>query len=412
MSCSGAHGGTLPYADYSGRLLVDKYLPEAPTLLMAAQAQMFPEVQGRTVVLTEREIREFVSNGWLLTTATFDESSLEATSYDVRVGARGIIGGQGAEIDLSRDPLIIGPGAYAGIISLEKVKLPKNVFAQVGSKRKFSYEGLILLTGSIVDPGYEGHLLFGLYNASSKKVVLPARTKVCTLVFYQMDREGKPVSPDPALLNGRFPNDFLSRVANMEVLPWAQISEEVGKIKALANEVLDLKARYNDVLEPIKVLTSNVEKVNADVGLLAKEIKSLSGNIDRVEGVTTENARQINEVVSSIRLLTGETSRIAGMAGTHDTELREMGKKFSVFSTIIYIIGAVLLLVIGGWIQRYIFSEKSGTQSPVQQGAPAAMPAPAQTSLPQPIPNQPPAAVPSQPAPARPGQAPTPKPKP
>src|SRR5437899_10911919 len=99
---------------------------------MAAQAQMFPDVPGKTVVLTEREIREFVSNGWLITSSTFDESSLEATSYDVRVGPRGIIGGQGNEIDLAKDPLVIGPGAYAGIVSLEKVKLPKNVFAQVG----------------------------------------------------------------------------------------------------------------------------------------------------------------------------------------------------------------------------------------------------------------------------------------
>lgn len=339
----------------------------------ASQAHMFPDVQGKTVVLTENEIREFVSNGWLLVNTTFDESSLEATSYDVRIGTRAVIGGQGNEIDLTQEPLVITPGSYAGLISLEKVKLPKNVFAQIGSKRKFSYEGLILLTGSVVDPGYEGHLLFGLYNASSKKVVLPTRTKLCTIVFYQMDREGRPVSPDPSLLNGRFPNDFLSRVANMEVLPWAQISEEVGKIKTLANEVLDLKARYNDVLEPIRVLTTNIDKVNSDVAVLAQELKSLAGQVGKVEGITAENARQINEIVTSLKVLTGEASHISRTTSRHETELRDIGKKFSVFSAVTYGVGAVLLLIIGAWIQRYVFSDekKPAPISPPAQTAPA-----------------------------------------
>jgi deoxycytidine triphosphate deaminase len=82
----------------------------------------------------------------------FDPSSLQTTSYDFRIGKKAVVGGQGNGIDLEDRPLVIDPGSYAGLISLEKVKLPNNVYAQIGSKRKFSYDGLILLTGSIIEP--------------------------------------------------------------------------------------------------------------------------------------------------------------------------------------------------------------------------------------------------------------------
>jgi hypothetical protein len=59
------------------------------------------------------------------------------TSYDFRIGERAKVGGNSNETDLKRH--VIEPGSYASVISLENVKLPNNVFAQIGSKRKCSY---------------------------------------------------------------------------------------------------------------------------------------------------------------------------------------------------------------------------------------------------------------------------------
>src|SRR5262245_35825482 len=68
--------------------------------------------------------RRFIVDG-------FVSSSLQATSYDFGIGKKAIVGGQGNEVDLEDKPLVIEPGSYAGIISLEKVKLPTNVFAHI-----------------------------------------------------------------------------------------------------------------------------------------------------------------------------------------------------------------------------------------------------------------------------------------
>lgn len=107
---------------------------------------LFAEQTG-VVVLTDEDITTMARNGRLFADG-FDSSSLQSTSYDVRIGNKAIIGGSSREIDLSEENLKIEPGSYAGVISLEKFKLPDNVVAHLGSKRKLSYDGLILLTGS------------------------------------------------------------------------------------------------------------------------------------------------------------------------------------------------------------------------------------------------------------------------
>ena len=311
-------------------------------------------------MLTSEEVSTLVRSGRLIIDNTFDESSLQAATYDVRAGRYGIIGGQGKELDLEDSSLVIDPGSYAGLISLEKIKLPTNVLAIIGSKRKFSYEGIILLTGSVVDPGYEGHLLFGLYNASTKKVVIPSRTKICTMLFIELAKEQKPVPPDPSLLHGNLPGDFVNKMANMDVLPWARISDEVKQIQRLTQDVLDLKAKYTDVLEPIKILTSNVDKVNTEVGMLTRELKTLGGDVQRLEKVTSENAHQVSDIAASVKLLTNQVVDIKDRQVAGDTRLHQIDAKvgsYSIVAKIFWVIFGIILSGLVGALITHVFSK-------------------------------------------------------
>lgn len=46
-----------------------------------------------TGVLTDTEIEAEIGRGWLLFRETFDKGCLEASSYDIRVGDKGVLGG-------------------------------------------------------------------------------------------------------------------------------------------------------------------------------------------------------------------------------------------------------------------------------------------------------------------------------
>lgn len=309
----------------------------------------------RSVVLTEEQIFNLVENGRLIEKDTFERKNLESCSYDVRVGARGILGGKGEEIDLGTSVLELSPGSYAGIISFEKLLLPQNVFARIGSKRSYSYEGIILLSGSLVDPGYEGHLLFGLYNASQKKVIIRRGQKICTVVFEQLPvAVERKVQPDPYLLDGEFPNEFVNKMANMDVLPWMQISERVKQIEEITKDIIDLRARYDDVLKPIQELTKNVEKVSADVATLAQENRRVSKDLDQLREITGENAKQIAQITNTLATVGADLRNVAEKTGQQDSVMRDLSSKYSKFSTVIYVVGAVLLVALGAFLSYLI----------------------------------------------------------
>jgi len=330
--------------------------------MVERQPLLFPASAGVSGVLIDSEIQDAVQRNWLISKDTFQASSLEASSYDIRVGAKGVIGGQGVELDLRRDTMELGPGAYGGIISHEKLSLPDNVCARIGSKRALSYEGVILLTGSVVDPGYEGHLLFGVYNASQRKVLLRFSKKLCNIVFERLAKPPEKLAPsDPSLKIGNFPDAFLDRMANMEVLPWMQISERVKQIETITKDILDLKARYDDVLQPIRDLTDNVKNLTQDVSTLTNQTKGIAEDVDSLNKLVTENSKQINQLTANLGtaggLLQGLQERARGLEDTDRVQAQAvtgLQTAFGRFQILAYIFWAIVLLVLGAVLSNAI----------------------------------------------------------
>jgi hypothetical protein len=114
---------------------------EAEVASEQTETKLFREPLPGSTVLTDVEIENATARGMLISRQTYDRSSLEPRSYDVRIGLKGILGGQGVELDLRTAALELVADAYAGIISLEKLILPADTLARIGSKRFFSYEG-------------------------------------------------------------------------------------------------------------------------------------------------------------------------------------------------------------------------------------------------------------------------------
>lgn len=320
------------------------------------RSSLFSEGEFQPGILIDREIEAAISRGNLVASDTFQSASLEASSYDIRVGRKAIVGGQGIEIDLRKNAMELEPGSYGGIISFEKLHLPPNICARIGSKRALSYDGVILLTGSIVDPGYEGYLLFGLYNASQRRVLIRTGRKICNITFERLSEAPEKQAPsDPNLIIGDFPDAFVDRMANMDVLPWMQISERVKQIENITKDILDLKAKYDDVLEPIRDLTANVDSLSKDVGSLTEQTKRISKDVENVNQMVGENSRQINQLITSLATIGGdvkavhERTRSLEETDKAQTEtLTTLRTSFGRIQILAYIFWGIVLLVLGG----------------------------------------------------------------
>jgi deoxycytidine triphosphate deaminase len=330
--------------------------------MVERQPPLFADNTGASGVLIDGQIEDAVERNWLVSKDTFQESSLEASSYDIRVGAKGVVGGEGVEIDLRKNSMELGPGAYGGVISYEKLSLPDNVCGRIGSKRALSYEGVILLTGTIVDPGYEGYLLFGIYNASQRKAIIRYNKKLCNIVFERLSKAPERQAPvDPSLKIGNFPDAFLDRMANMEVLPWMQISERVKQIENITKDIIDLRARYDDVLQPIRDLTENVKSLTQDVGTLTNQSKEIGSDVERLNRIVDENSKQIGQLTANLGtiggLVQGIAERTRGLEDSDRAQTQSMSTlqaSFGRFQLLAYIFWAVVLLGLGAFLPSAI----------------------------------------------------------
>ncbi len=349
------------------------------------ESRLFPDGESTMGVLTDEEIQGLVQSGKLISKDTFLSASLEASSYDISVGLKGIVGGEGREIDLSKEGMELGPGAYGGVISLERLKLPNKIYARIGSKRALAYDGIILLTGSLVDPGYDGHLLFGLYNASQRKIVIRHKRKICNVVFERLGHAPQKVAPsDSSLQTGNFPDVFVDRMMNMEVLPWMQISERVKQIEDITRDILDLKARYDDVLQPIRDLTTNVKSLTDDVSNLAAQTRSIATDVERVNHTVDENSRQITALTTNVATLTGHISAVQERTkGLEETDRARLGSITTLqtslgrFQVLNYVFWAVVILIVGAllgvFLPRLFTSTPTSPQAPVANSTPVSV---------------------------------------
>jgi hypothetical protein len=204
------------------------------------------------------------------------------------VGRRVVFSGTGEIKELNEnDVFTIAPGAYVGVVSRENFNFPLNVLSTIGTKRRFSYEGLILLTGNLVEPGYQGHLLFTVFNASNKPAFLQFEEKLCTLVFHQIDCDAPHCFHDASLIEGKFPSEFVRSIGQTDPSGYARIQQEVAKIQDLTTRLSRLESEYNDVRGPIKELTKLVQDVTKD--------------LQEVKGISRENTENIKTLVDSAK---------------------------------------------------------------------------------------------------------------
>ena len=84
--------------------------------------------------------------------------------------------------------VIIEPGDYYLVSTLEIINTPKDLMPVVYPRTSLFRAGLLLLN-SKTDPGYKGTLTMGLKNLSEFEVKLQLGARVCNIVFFKI--EGK-----------------------------------------------------------------------------------------------------------------------------------------------------------------------------------------------------------------------------
>ncbi|HEV2681020.1 MAG TPA: hypothetical protein VGV14_11010 [Rhodanobacter sp.] len=95
------------------------------------------------------------------------------------------------------EAFVIPPGQFAFLLTEERVKVPHDAIALISIKASIKFRGLVNVSGFHVDPGYDGPLIFSVFNAGPSTIHL-RRGQPCFLIWYaDLDRYSDKVRTAP-----------------------------------------------------------------------------------------------------------------------------------------------------------------------------------------------------------------------
>jgi len=132
-------------------------------------------------VLINSRIRHLVNETQLI--VGFVEECLEAASYDMRLGFQYVKSGRIRSLTDESPTMILNPGEFAILSSLEQINMPLNLVGHNGIPSKWAKRGLVSQFSPQIDPGFSGILTVPVFNAGDSPISLTRGDKIFTVEF-------------------------------------------------------------------------------------------------------------------------------------------------------------------------------------------------------------------------------------
>jgi dCTP deaminase len=249
-------------------------------------------------MMSDAEIRAAIGEG-LLGIEPMDERSLQPASYDMRVGAEAYLSDDAVRVDMAdRGVVTIEPGDSAVVATRERVRCGAQVAAQIGLASPYARQGLVLLSGPQVDPGFDGVLVVRLANTASRPVPLAYESPFLTVQFFKLSRPvERPYSGERQGQRGISPRD-IEDLRN-------PIGPTLGGIwtavTGLTTEMAGVKADVALLQTDVAVLKSDVAVLKGDVAELKADFAGMKADFADMKVELTDMKIDLAEMKGEIK---------------------------------------------------------------------------------------------------------------
>lgn len=129
-------------------------------------------------ILSDRDIIKSVKTGSIVI-SDFSKNNLTPNGYDLQISE--IFVSRAGDVQ-KKDTVNIPPKTMFYVSTVERIKMPNNICAQLWLKTYWIRKGVIASFGKI-DAGFEGTLTIGAYNATDESISISIGEKFCQVVF-------------------------------------------------------------------------------------------------------------------------------------------------------------------------------------------------------------------------------------
>lgn len=199
----------------------------------------------------------------------YEESQIDCAAYTLRVGSEVYVTpthrdpnpSANTKVQLEREQSFTIPsGQFGFLLTEESVMVPDNAIALISIRAKAKFRGLVNISGFHVDPGYEGRLVFSVYNAGPSPIHLQRGMPLFLIWYADLDRR-----------TAKHKGSRGARDLPLELL--SGVSGEIFSPQALTSSMKDHEAKTERALSDLETsLSSRLSDAKAE---LTKEIHSV-----------------------------------------------------------------------------------------------------------------------------------------
>ena len=189
----------------------------------------------------------------------FQEERVKNGAYELSLGSEVYLtDSKTGKVEILNDDnnrgIDINPGQFALLLTKEKVNIPKNKIGFISIKAGEKLKGLVNVSGFHVDPGFNDHLVFSVYNAGPSTIVLNFSEPYFPIWFAEMKTELEATEAY---------NDNNNHFGKLNHIPPKYIEflkrGELTSPKALFDKIKDVETSLNE-----KIIKSDEKKDRND----------------------------------------------------------------------------------------------------------------------------------------------------
>ncbi|WP_419837090.1 dCTP deaminase domain-containing protein [Candidatus Poriferisodalis sp.] len=121
----------------------------------------------------------------------FDDERVKHAAYELSMGNQAYVTGEKDQELMeplgSGQRVQIPAGQFALLLTKETIEMPDDAVGLLSIKSKHKLRGLISVSGFHVDPGYKGRILYSVYNAGPKEILIDQDDPVFLLWYAGLD---------------------------------------------------------------------------------------------------------------------------------------------------------------------------------------------------------------------------------
>ncbi len=141
------------------------------------------------------------------------------------------------------EQIALAPGQFALLLTEENVHIPEDKIAFISIKASAKYKGLVNVSGFHVDSGFNGKLLFSVYNAGTSNIILSRGSQYFPIMFANLD--GKQTYKGKHEQQQRIPDEPVEDLSQGEMASPASLNMKIDNKHGEAMKEISLLERDN-----------------------------------------------------------------------------------------------------------------------------------------------------------------------